>query len=94
MALTSEDLQNISNIVDESVNKAGLATKSELKDAIAGLATKSELKEVISGLALKSDLDRMEARIVTAINLLQRDTYTRLDDHEARIRRLEQTSSR
>ena len=81
MALTSEDLQNISNIVDESVNKAGLATKSELK-------------EVISGLALKSDLDRMEARIVTAINLLQRDTYTRLDDHEARIRRLEQTSSR
>lgn len=66
MALTSEDLNQISVIVKQAV-----------KGEIVGL---------------KSDLDRMEGRLNTAVGLLQRDTYSRLDEHEARIRRLEQAA--
>lgn len=75
MALTSEDLNNISKIVS--------ASKVELKQELGDM-----------GKRLREDMDRMETRLITAINLLQRDSFSRLDDHEARIRRLEQASSR
>jgi hypothetical protein len=107
MALTSEDLKSITSIVNQAVTNglSGLASKSELTQVVSGLATKSELTQVVSGLATKSDLtqamsslstdlDRMEGRLVTAINLLQRDSYSRLDDHDVRIRRLEEAASR
>lgn len=77
MALTSEDLNKISSIVNQ---------------AVSGIASKAEVSQLTA--VLREDLDRMETRLVTAVNLLQRDTYSRLDDHEARIRRLEQASSR
>ena len=66
MALNSEDLQNITNIINRSNSKL-----------------RADLQE---------DMDRLESRLTTAIGLLQRDSYSRLDDHEARIRRLEQAS--
>ena len=43
---------------------------------------------------LQESMDRMESRLTTAMGLIQRDSFSRLDDHEARIRRLEQASSR
>jgi hypothetical protein len=43
----------------------------------------------VSGLSTKEDMDRLEGRITTSINLLQRDTFDRLDRHEVRIDRLE-----
>ncbi len=61
--------------------------------------TKDDLNQIsqivrteVSG--LRSDMDRMESRITTAISLLQRDTYSRLDDHEVRITKLEQATPR
>ena len=102
MSLTKTDLVQIKTVVNETVTEvvnplisqamAGLATKTNL----TSLATKDELKDLatkadVKNLATKADLDRMESRLVTAINLLERDSFTRLDDHEARLRRLEQT---
>jgi hypothetical protein len=84
MLLTKDDLGQIKTIVNDVVTDV-------VTDKISGLATKVELHESIS--ALKSDLDRMESRLTTAIGLLQRDSYSRLDDHDARIARLEQARS-
>jgi hypothetical protein len=70
MALTSEDLNQIKNIVEGSETRL----RQEIKD--------SESR-------LRQDLDRMEGRLVTSINLLQRDTFSRLDNHDSRIERLE-----
>ncbi|HUD11840.1 MAG TPA: hypothetical protein VMS08_05485 [Candidatus Saccharimonadia bacterium] len=78
MSLTSDDLKQIDKIVTGAIT-----------GVISGLATTSELKDAVSGLATKSDLDRLEGRLATTINLLQRDTFDRLDQHEARIVRLE-----
>ena len=90
MALTDEDLNNINRIVDASANRL----EKKLATAVAGLATKDELDiklaAAVSGLATKADLDRMESRLTTSMTLLERDTFSRLDQHEARITRLEQ----
>jgi hypothetical protein len=59
--------------------------KEIVVDATAHLATKNELK----GLATKADLDHMEARLTTSMNLIERDAFTRLDQHELRIAKLE-----
>jgi hypothetical protein len=88
MSLTAEDLGNISTIVDTAVKTAvgGLATKTELHDAVSGLAAKDELRAAISNLATKDDLremnegiradmNRMEARLITSIGLLERVPY-------------------
>ena len=80
MALTTEDLDQIKNIVKEAV--APLSTKAELDR----FATKADLDL----LATKADLDRIKARLTTSIGLLERDSFSRLDQHEARITRLEQ----
>ncbi len=39
---------------------------------------------------LEGRVDRMESRVLFSISLLQRDGFERLDDHEARIHRLEE----
>ncbi len=110
MALTSDDLNNINNIVGKAVE--GLATKKDLghfatkadldrcatKKDLDRFATKVDLdrfatKKDLDRFATKVDLDRMEGRLTTAINLLQRDSFTRLDDHDARIARLEKAVS-
>jgi hypothetical protein len=82
MSLTSEDLNQIKTVVQSVV-------KTEVASATKGLATKSELKDAVSGLATKDDLDRMEARLPTSMGLLERDTFSRLDNHEHRLQRLE-----
>jgi hypothetical protein len=79
----------------------GMATKSDLdvmatKTDLDRFATKTDLdrfatKTDLDRFATKNDLDRMEGRLITAINLLQRDTFSRLDQHEARIERLEKS---
>jgi len=93
MSLTTEDLQKIDKLVTGVVSGAtsGLATKSEMQEAMSRLATKAELQEAVSELATKTDLDRMEGRLTTSIGLLQRDTFDRLDQHEQRIGRLEKS---
>ncbi|GAC1372919.1 MAG: hypothetical protein NVSMB39_7140 [Candidatus Saccharimonadales bacterium] len=100
MALTTEDLTKITNIVESTLDRAitkavaPLVTKDELdaklSAAVSGLATKAELKDAVSRLATKADLDRMESRLTTSMSLLERDAFSRLDQHEARITRLEQ----
>ena len=77
MALTEEDLNNITRIVDASANRL----EKKLDDKLAA---------AVSGLATKADLDRMESRLTTSMSLLERDAFSRLDQHEARITRLEQ----
>jgi hypothetical protein len=89
MSLTTEDLNRISVMLD------GFAMKADLQDVatkadISGLATKAD----ISGLASKTDLDRMEGRLVSSLGLLERDAFTRLDQHERRITRLEKLEVR
>ena len=87
MSLTKEDLTSIDNIVKRRIAESvkGLVTKSELKSGL-----KSELKT----LATKEDLDRMETRMTTAMGLLERDHGARLEDHEARIKKLESQAAR
>jgi hypothetical protein len=82
MSLTAEDLSNINVIVTSVVTDV-------VTDAVAGLATKDELLEAVSGLATKADVERVEARLVASMSLLERDSFARLDDHERRIMRLE-----
>lgn len=77
MALTTEDLKNITNIVNTSADRLEKTLDDKLAAAVSGLAT-------------KADLDRMESRLTTSMSLLERDTFSRLDQHEARITRLEQ----
>ena len=79
MALTAEDFNKITNIVAQAV--APLATKDELD---------TKLTAAVSGLATKADLDRLESRLTTSMSLLEREAFSRLDQHEARITRLEQ----
>jgi hypothetical protein len=86
MSLTTEDLNRISVMLDGFAMKADLqdvATKSDL----TSMATKADLTSIatkadISGLATKTDLDRMEGRLVSSLGLLERDAFTRLDQHE------------
>jgi len=76
---TKDDLKSFATKDD----LAGLATKASLKD----LATKADLKSL--ALATKNNLDRMESRLIAAIGLLERDSFSRLDQHETRITHLE-----
>jgi hypothetical protein len=82
MALSATDLRQIKILVTDVV-----------RDAVAPLVTKEELaKELVRAtapLATKEDLDRSEARITASMSLLERDTLSRLDEHEIRIKRLE-----
>ena len=102
MALTGEDLKQIKAVVNEVVIKvvndatSKLATKTELAEA--RLATQKDLDTAVSSLATKTDLDRlttkvdldrMEARLAAGMGLLERNAYTRLDQHETRINQLE-----
>src|SRR5450756_527132 len=100
MSLTNDDFKRIESMVTGAITTAitglptkaelaGLATKADLDHAVSGLATKAELTEAVSGLATKTDLDRMEGRLTTAIGLIQRDSFSRLDQHEVRISKLE-----
>ena len=50
--------------------------------------------EAVADLPTRNDLDRLEGRITTAIGLLQRDTFARLDQHEERITRLEKANAK
>ena len=63
-------------LTSEDLNQIKTIVQSVVKD----LPTRMEVQE---------NLDRMETRLTTAIGLLQRDTFARLDQHEARIERLE-----
>lgn len=90
MALTSEDLGQITSIIEQAV--APLATIAELDSKLSKLESNfdTKLNSATAGLATKADLDRMESRLTISMNLLERDTFSRLDQHEVRIARLEQ----
>ena len=68
------------------------STEDELMQAVSRLATKLDLERAVVGLATKADLRRTEGRLLAAMNLLERDTFSALTDHEARITRLERAS--
>lgn len=87
MSLTTDDLKQIKTVVEEVVDKV---VDKRITQAVAPLATKAELAKLAAKMATKDDLDRMETRITTSMGLLERDTFSRLDQHEARITRLEQ----
>jgi hypothetical protein len=101
MSLTKQDLQSIEGILDRKLN--GFATKDDLKsfptkEDIKSFATKEDIKgfatkDDIKGFANRLDLEKMESRIIAAMGLLQRDTFSRFEDHEQRIARLERKAS-
>lgn len=99
MSLTTKDLQHIRVIVTNIVTDAtsGLAADiKSLKTDVRELKTdvqelKTDMQEVkgdLKGLATK--VDRMDSRLTFSTNLIQRDAFTRLDEHEVRITKLEQ----
>lgn len=90
MALTSEDLRQIKDVVNDVVHSV---VHGIVNDAVRGLATKDELAAAVAPLATKDDLDRMESRMLTAMGLIERDAFGRLDDHERRLRRLERSAA-
>ena len=70
-------------------------TKDDLKQikgivTEARMATKADLDKVTAKFATKADLDRMETRITSSMSFIERDAFTRLDQHEIRIAKLEQ----
>jgi hypothetical protein len=75
MALTATDLDQIKEVVTDVVTDVVRQTA----------ASKDDLKKF----ATKVDLARMEARLTSAMGILERDSLSRLDDHEIRIQRLE-----
>jgi hypothetical protein len=82
MSLTKEDIQQIGHIVQQEV-------KSEFERVIPNLVTRNEFYETVSTLATKDDIDRMEGRITSTVSLLERDIYSRFDDYDRRLTRLE-----
>ncbi len=87
--LTKDDLGQIKTIVNDVV-------EDKITRAVAPLATKSELNETVQNavapLATKVDLAGTERRLQAAIlgmDLAGRDSFARLDDHEARLTKLE-----
>ncbi len=78
MSLAAKDFEKIEQIVDRVVERS-------VAKATAHLASKKDLER----LATKDDLNRLDLRLTTAIGLLQRDSFGRLEDHELRIARLE-----
>ena len=100
MPLTNEDLGNIQSIVEATIESSVEAHFESSVEAIVirivqGAVGTSEarLMRELSKKADKADLDRMESRLVTSINLLERDTFSRLDQHEVRLTRLEQAQA-
>lgn len=91
MTLTTEDFHRIAQVIETAIGTRvtaiveAKASTLVTKDDLNWMATKTDLV----GLVTKSDLDRMESRLTTAMSLLERDTSSRLDQHEARISRLE-----
>jgi len=62
-------LGKLAVVIQQDFNdiKERLATKDELKEAVAGLATKDELKEAVAGLATKDELKEAVAGLATII---------------------------
>jgi hypothetical protein len=86
MSLTTHDLQQIKGIVTDAVKP--------LDDRLSNVEDKlSGVEDRLSGMATKADLDRMETRILAAMGLIERDAFSRLDEHEERITRLEKASA-
>ena len=88
--VTKDDLKHFATKtdLDEFATKADLqhfATKADL----GRFATKSDLEQMEDRLASKADLAQMEDRLITAMNLVERDAFTQLDEHERRITKLE-----
>jgi hypothetical protein len=86
MPLTKQDLENIENIMDRKLS--GFATKDDIKmfatkDDLKNFATKDDLVN------LESKMGKMESRIIAGMDLLQRHTFTVLEDHQNRISGLE-----
>jgi hypothetical protein len=103
MARTASDLQQIKLAITEmglatKVDLKGFATKDGLiglatKDDLRAFATKEDLEHLADRIemrfATKDDFERMESRLLAAMGLVERDAFSRLDDHERRISRLE-----
>lgn len=92
MAETSVNLEQLRDLVLELGLK--MATKADIADMatksdVAGMAMRADLV----GMATRLDLDRMESRLLAGMNIIERDVYSRLDQHERRLARLERTTS-
>jgi hypothetical protein len=79
MALTGEDLQKIESVVEKTVGGSESRLSTKM-DAMEG--------------RLVARMDRMESRIVAGMDLLQRDGTSMLDDHERRIKKLEEAQAK
>ena len=64
---------------------AGLATRAELREAAAGLATRAELHEAVAGLATRAELHEAAAGLATRAELREAvaGLATRAELHEA-----------
>jgi hypothetical protein len=70
MALTPQDLAQIKTVVTGVVQAV-----------VPGMVHKI-VGDAMVGVAMKSDLDRMAIRLTADMNLVERDTFSRLDDHK------------
>ncbi len=94
MSLTANDLQQIKTVVNEVVNEVVQEVVHDIvNDAVNGSEARlrAELGRFATKDDLRNELDRTESRLTAAMSLLQRDTFSHLSDHEARITRLEQS---
>jgi hypothetical protein len=76
--LTAKDLENIGALIEKS--------ESRLSGRIDGLESRFD--------GLESRIDRMETRLLFSIELIQRDGFEQLENHERRISKLEKIQTR
>jgi hypothetical protein len=74
-------------LTTEDLKQIKVIVKDVIEDAVEDIIDRK-------GLATKADLDRMESRLTVGMNLIERDSFARLDDHEHRIAKLEQSLAR
>lgn len=100
MALSDKDLDRIEQrlegtvervveqVVERVIDDKQLATKEDLGRVEARLETRIGRVESRLG-DVETRIERMESRVLFGMSLLERDGFDRLEDHEARIRKLE-----
>jgi hypothetical protein len=81
MALSDEDLKKIRGVVAEEVNSGISGLRSSL----------NTLNDKMT--SLEEKMNRMEARILFSLDIWQRDGTDTLENHEARIKRLEKLAA-
>lgn len=81
MALTEIDLQSIEKIVLKTVDRRAMPLGSKIDN----LGVKIDKVET----RLSDRIERTESRLIAAMDMLRRDTFSRFEDHEKRIAMIE-----